>query len=141
MTDESIAEAERHLNVRLPASLLDLLRERNGGPVASGRDAFPTSRPTSWAPDHVPFDFVMGIGRREQALSLLDSPYLVEEWGLPRGVVLISGDGHCWIGLDYRGRDGEPSVAWFDADGGSELALAPDFRSFLAGLTSEESFD
>lgn len=141
LTDEAITEAERLLNVTLPASLLDLLRERNGGLVASGRDAFPTSRPTSWAPDHVPFDFVMGIGRRDQALSLLESPYLVEEWGLPKDVVLVSGDGHYWIGLDYRacGRHGEPSVAWFDADDDSELTLAPDFRSFVEGLTSPGS--
>ena len=143
LTDQTILEAERLLNVTLPASLLDLLRRQNGGLVVSSRDAFPTSRPTSWASDHVPFDFVMGIGRREQTLSLLDSPYLVEEWGLPTDVVLLSGGGHYWIGLDYRtcGRHGEPSVVWFDADDNSELPLAPDFRSFIEGLTSAPGFD
>ncbi|WLW57687.1 SMI1/KNR4 family protein [Streptomyces sp. YU58] len=142
LSDEAILEAERLLNVALPASLLDLLRWQNGGLVAAGRDAFPTSRPTSWAPDHVPFDVVMGIGHREQTLSMLDSPYLLEEWGLPADVVLLSGDGHYWIGLDYRacGRRGEPSVAWFDAEDGTELTLAPDFRSFLGGLTSSHGF-
>ncbi|MEU7279232.1 SMI1/KNR4 family protein [Streptomyces sp. NPDC045431] len=143
LTEQSIAEAQRLLDVVLPDSLLELLREQNGGLVASSRDAFPTSRPTSWAPDHVPFDFVMGIGHDEQALSLLDSPYLVEEWGLPADVVLISGGGHYWIALDYRacGRQGEPSVVWFDADDHAELALAPDFRSFIEGLTSSAEFD
>ncbi|MBT2443927.1 SMI1/KNR4 family protein [Streptomyces sp. ISL-36] len=143
LTDQAILEAERLLNVTLPASLLDILREQNGGLVASSRDAFPTSRPTSWAPDHVPFDVVMGIGHGEQTLSLLDSPYLVQEWGLPRDVVLVSGEGHYWIGLDYRtcGRHGEPSVVWFDADDNSELTLAPDFRSFMEGLTSALEFD
>ncbi|MFF5937938.1 SMI1/KNR4 family protein [Streptomyces sp. NPDC012508] len=116
-------------------------QRQDGRPWCTGRDAFPTSRPTSWAPDHVPFDFVMGIGHRDRALSLLESPYLVEEWGLPKDVVLISGDGHSWIGLDYRacGRHGEPSVAWFDADDDSGLTLAPDFRSFIEGLTSPGS--
>jgi hypothetical protein len=143
LSDQGIMEAERLLNVTLPSSLLALLRDQNGGLVASSRDAFPASRPTSWAPDHVPFDVVMGIGHREQTLSLLDSPYLVEEWGLPTDVVLVSGGGHYWIGLDYRtcGRHGEPSVAWFDADDNSELALAPDFRSFIDGLTSVSEFD
>ncbi|MFJ6835455.1 hypothetical protein [Streptomyces sp. NPDC091209] len=83
LTDLAILEAERLLNVTLPVSLLGLLRKQNGGLVVSSRDAFPTSRPTSWAPDHVPFDQVMGIGHREQALSIVDSPYPVEEWGLP----------------------------------------------------------
>ncbi|MFD4613045.1 SMI1/KNR4 family protein [Streptomyces sp. NPDC058440] len=143
LTDQAILEAERLLNVTLPASLLNLLRIQNGGLIASSRDAFPTGRPTSWAPDHVPFDTVMGIGRREQTLSMLDSPYLVEEWGLPADVVLVSGGGHYWIGLDYRtcGRHGEPSVAWFDTDDNSELALAPDFHSFIESLTSAREFD
>ncbi|MGW7052297.1 SMI1/KNR4 family protein [Streptomyces sp. NPDC054887] len=142
LTDQAIAEAERLLGVALPSSLLDLLSEQDGGPVAPSLAAFPTSRPTSWAPDHVPFDFVMGIGRCEQSLCLLDSPYLVEEWGLPTDVVPISGGGHYWIALDYRtcGRQGEPSVAWFDADGIPELALAPDFHSFVEGLTSDANF-
>ncbi|MGW5970135.1 SMI1/KNR4 family protein [Streptomyces sp. NPDC055186] len=137
LTDRMVEEAERLLDVTLPDSLV-VLRDQNGGQVDDSRNAFPTSRATSWSADHVPFDSVMGIGHRERTLSLLDSPYLVEEWGLPTAVVLVSGDGHHWIGLDYRacGRHGEPSVAWFDADDESELALAPDFRSFVEGLTS-----
>ncbi|MGW9030091.1 SMI1/KNR4 family protein [Streptomyces sp. NPDC055722] len=143
LTDQAVREAERLLNVTLPDSLLDLLRKQNGGQVSDSRSAFPASRPTSWSADHVPFDSVMGIGHRDGTVSMLDSPYLVEEWGLPTAVVLVSGDGHYWIGLDYRtcGRHGEPSVAWFDADDNSELALAPDFRSFINGLTSAREFE
>ncbi|WP_406481704.1 SMI1/KNR4 family protein [Streptomyces sp. NBC_01615] len=143
LTDRAVGEAERLLNVTLPDSLLDLLRKQNGGQVSDSRNAFPASLPTSWSTDHVPFDSVMGIGHRERTLSMLDSPYLVEEWGLPTAVVLVSGDGHYWIGLDYRtcGRHGEPSVVWFDADDNSELALAPDFRSFIKGLTSAREFE
>ncbi|GAA1956877.1 SMI1/KNR4 family protein [Kitasatospora viridis] len=140
LTEEAITEAEEDLDVTLPAALLDLLRTRNGGPIAAARSAFPTSRPTSWAADHVPFDHLMGIGDRNRVLSLLDSPYLTREWELPAELVLLSGDGHQWIALDYRagGRHAEPSVTWFDAEFGRELALAPDFGSFLAGLTAPD---
>ncbi|MFI6360364.1 SMI1/KNR4 family protein [Streptomyces sp. NPDC050743] len=143
LTDRAVGQAERLLDVTLPDSLLDLLRNQNGGQVSDSRNAFPTTLPTSWSADHVPFDSVVGIGHRERTLSILDSPYLVDEWGLPTAVVLVSGDGHFWIGLDYRtcGRHGEPSVAWFDADDNSELALAPDFRSFLMGLTCAREFE
>ncbi|MGW4809517.1 SMI1/KNR4 family protein [Kitasatospora sp. NPDC004272] len=143
MTDHVFLEAERLLNVTLLSSLLDLLRQQNGGQVTSSRNAFPTSRPTSWSADHVPFDSLLGIGHRERTISLLDSPYLVKEWNLPAPVVLVSGDGPCWIGLDYRacGRDGEPFVTWFDADDNSELVLAPDFHSFVEGLTSASGFE
>ncbi|BAC67942.1 MULTISPECIES: SMI1/KNR4 family protein [Streptomyces] len=80
----------------------------------------------------------MGIGRRERMTSLLDTPYLVKEWELPSPIVLLSGDGHCWISLDYRacGPNGEPSVTWFDTDLDTELALASDFRMFVENLTA-----
>ncbi|MFI6880020.1 MerR family transcriptional regulator [Streptomyces sp. NPDC050400] len=143
LTDAAVEEAEQHLGVRLPSSLLEILRLRNGGPVDPARDAFPTTVPTSWSESHVPLDGLMGIGRREGHLSLLDTPYLVEEWGLPSPLVLLSGDGHCWIALDYRlcGRHGEPSVTWFDTDRDTELALAPDFTTFVGGLTSAAAFE
>lgn len=143
LTDQAVRDAERLLDVTLPASLIDLLRVQNGGQVTGARNAFRTDRPTSWSEDHVPFDHVMGIGHRENTVSLLDSPYLVEEWGLPSPVVLLSGDGPCWIALDYRacGRYGQPSVGWFEADFSVELVLAADFGSFVEGLTSAGDFD
>ncbi|WP_434450841.1 SMI1/KNR4 family protein [Lentzea sp. E54] len=143
LSDEAVRSAEEILGVRLPEALLELLRAQNGGTAVAERSAFPTSRATSWAPDHVPFDGVMGIGSAEGTLSLLDTPYLVEEWRLPSPVVLLTGDGHTWVALDYRecGPDGEPSVVWLDADEEAELALAPDFRTFLDGLVSDEVFE
>lgn len=143
LTDAVVQDAERRLGVRLPASLLELLRVRNGGAVAELWNAFPTDVPTSWSEDHVPLDDMMGIGRHEGQSSLLDSVYLVEEWGLPSPLVLLSGDGHCWIALDYRGceKDGEPSVTWFDVDDGTELPLAADFRAFAEGLVAATSLD
>lgn len=143
VTAEVILEAERLLNVTLPGSLLDLLRQQNGGRLTRSRNAFPTSGPTSWSADHVPVDSLLGIGHRERMISVLDSPYLIEEWDLPAPVVLVSGDGHCWIGLDYRsgGRHGVPAVTWFDADDHSESTLAPDFQSFVEGLTAADGFE
>ncbi|MER7810901.1 SMI1/KNR4 family protein [Streptomyces sp900116325] len=142
LTDEMVREAERVLGVTLPSALLDLLRVQNGGIVADDHDAFPISRPTSWSEDHVPFDHLMGIGRRDGMTSMLDTPHLVEEWGMPAPLVLLSGDGHSWTGLDYRtcGQSGEPSVTWFETDLDTELVLARDFRSFVEGLTAGSSY-
>lgn len=88
-------------------------------------------------------DDLMGIGQRDRTTSLLDTPYLVEEWDLPSPIVLLSGDGHCWIALDYRtcGRQGAPAVAWFETDTGMEVVLARNFESFIEGLTSADRFD
>ncbi|MEV7618371.1 SMI1/KNR4 family protein [Streptomyces sp. NPDC089799] len=143
LTDETLREAELVLGVTLPSTLVDLLRVQNGGIVAADHDACPTSQPTSWSEEHVPFDFLMGIGPREQMTSLLDTPYLVAEWGLPSPIVLLCGDGHCWIGLDYRvcGPDGNPSVTWFDTDLDTALLLAGDFTTFIESLTAAGDFD
>lgn len=143
LTDAVVQDAERWLGVRLPDSLLELLRVRNGGVVSERWNAFPTDAPTSWSEHHVPLDDMMGIGRQDGQLSLLDTAYLVQEWGLPSPLVLLSGDGHCWIALDYRGcgQHGEPSVTWFDVDDGTELALAPDFRAFVERLVAAASLD
>jgi hypothetical protein len=143
LTEEVVLDAKRELDVRLPADFLDLLRIQNGGVVADEWNAYPTAEPTSWSADHVPFDEMMGIGRTEQLNSLFDTPYLVGEWELPSPVVLLSGDGHYWIALDYRrcGRRGAPAVTWFDTELGTELVLASDFRSFVEGLTASETFD
>ncbi|GGU43026.1 hypothetical protein GCM10010289_74800 [Streptomyces violascens] len=142
LTEAAVRDAEFRLSVSLPASLLCLLRLQNGGRVADRWNAFPTCVPTSWSDDHVPLDELMGIGGRERMTSVLDTPELIEEWGLPSPIVLLSGDGHCWIALDYRvcGRLGEPSVTWFDTDADTELALAPDFASFVERLVPADGF-
>jgi hypothetical protein len=143
LTNDAVAHAEEILGVRLPDALIELLRVQNGGSVSPDFAAFPTKERTSWADDHVPFDDVMGIGDREDSLSLLDTPYLVREWGLPSPVVLLSGDGHYWVALDYRecGVQGEPSVVWLDTELRTEVLLANDFESFIQGLRASDSFD
>jgi hypothetical protein len=134
LTDEMVVGAEGILGVRLPSALLELLRVQNGGGVADAWNSFPTTRPASWSDTHVPFDTMEGIGAAEGTLSLLDTPYLVEERGLPSPLVPLTGDGHWWIALDYRecGQDGQPSVTWFDTELDQELHLASDFRTSRA---------
>jgi hypothetical protein len=148
LTPAAVADAEKALGVTLPLELVELLRRQNGGPVAEAWSAFPTDGPTTWSPDEVPFDHLVGIGSGFVAgagvphMTLLDSPYLVEEWGLPSPVVILSGDGHAMTGLDYRvcGPSGPPSVVWFDNDLSTEFTLADSFRSFVERLTSPGDF-
>ncbi len=142
LTPDMVGAAEEQLGLALPVDLLALLGLQNGGVVADSWDACPAAA-NSYSRNHVPFEDLMGIGRPEAGcLTLLDTPYLVEEWGLPSPVVLLSGQGHYWIALDYRvcGPRDEPSVIWLDSDLESELPLAPDFRSFVERLTSSDGY-
>lgn len=134
LTDEALDDAQRILGHVLPEELAQLLRIQNGGHVRADRRAHPCTAPTSWAANWVPFDECFGIGTYD--MSLLDTPYLLKEWDLPAGLVLLSGDGHWWIALDYRSGTGadQPSVVYVDADAGEAVPLAPSFRAFVEGL-------
>ena len=66
LTDELVAEAERVLEVTLPADLLTLLRVRNGGVVAGAWNAHSLG-----ADKYVLFDYLLGIALDPDMPSML----------------------------------------------------------------------
>ncbi|MBC8166853.1 MAG: SMI1/KNR4 family protein [Bryobacteraceae bacterium] len=136
-----VAGAERRLGVGLPSEYLALLRIQNGGYTHGF--GFPMSQRTSWATDHVPLDALNGIGGPDAELgthNILDRDYMTEEWGLPPHQVLLTGDGHWWITLDYRNGP-SPTVQWLDVEIGEEVVVADSFATLLAGLRPSSDFD
>ncbi len=136
VTPESIGAAEESLGVRLPVSLVALLGERNGGALL--RRCFPTPFATSWAPDHIGVDAILGVGGEWGIDSELGSRYMIGEWGYPDvGVVFCStpSGGHDTVMLDYRecGPEGEPAVVYVDEDRVPQR-IAGSFDEFVAGL-------
>lgn len=89
------------------------------------------------------FRTLAGIGPDDSWPSVTMSAGLLTEWGMPEGLVLLGGDGHFWIALDYRERapTAEPSVVWLDNEVDEDLAIAPNFREFVEGLVPMGSFD
>lgn len=130
LTKGLVKEAERKLNSKLPQTYINLLKEQNGGYI--NFDSYPTEVPTSWADDHIHIDHIFGIG---EGKGILESAYLIKEWGLPNNVVFISGDGHSWVALDYRNTKEEPPVIFIDVDDEQIIELASNFDSFLNGLS------
>lgn len=130
LTEELVKEAERKLEIKLPQSYINALKEQNGGYIKF--DSYPTEVSTSWADDHIRVDHIFGISEEK---GILESAYLIEEWGLPNNIVLISGDGHSWIALDYRNTKEEPPVIFIDIEDEMIIELASNFDSFLNGLT------
>jgi hypothetical protein len=141
LTDQAIIEVECELGHVLPHELVQLLRVQNGGYLRDDLRAHPSPEPTSWAATWVPFDQCFGVGH--DGSSLFDPPYLVQEWGLPDGLVLLSGDGHSWIALDYREAAAEdgPPVIYVDAESRQVVRLAGSFRHFVEGLMPEPGDD
>ncbi|KMP52338.1 SMI1/KNR4 family protein [Bacillus cereus] len=136
INDELIKKAEEVLNVKLPESYITLLKEQNGGTLRL--DVHPTSKPNSWADDHVNVSGLYGISFNENESSILESRYLIREWEMPENIVLLSGDGHTWIALDYRNVAENPPVIFIDNEFEEIIELAPNFDSFLQNLTTYE---
>jgi hypothetical protein len=136
LTTEFIQQAEQQLAVHLPVELLALLRQQNGGYTRGF--VYPMAHPTSWAENHVPFDELFGLVPSDKgAMSILDTAYLTEEWGLPEKQVLLCGDGHWFITLDYR-HGPEPRVAWIDTELDEDVPVADSFPAFLVGLVDRD---
>ncbi len=136
LTEQMIVRAEKELKVKLPQSYISLLKKQNGGYI--NFDAHPSPQPTEWADDLIRVDHIYGIAPNK---GILQSSYLIKEWDLPKNLVLISGDGHWWIALDYRIQKEEPPVVYIESDGGRTIELARNFDSFLVGLCTWEYED
>ncbi|MDG5471325.1 SMI1/KNR4 family protein [Jeotgalibacillus sp. ET6] len=132
LTTKAIEKAEKMLKVKLPAAYIDLLKLQNGGMIIY--NAFPVNVQTSWGEDYIHIEHILGVAEKD---GIMQSEYLIEEWGLPKGIVLFSGDGHSWIAFDYRKTNEEPPIIYIDTEREQIIELAPHFSEFLNGLFVE----
>ncbi|MCM3137596.1 SMI1/KNR4 family protein [Bacillus safensis] len=133
ITAEEVAKAEKKLGVTLPDTYKKLILEQNGGYIV--HNAFPTAHSNSWAEDHIQFNHLLGIAEDE---GIMDSAYLIKEWELPEGLVLINGDGHTWVAMDYRKTKENPAIHYFDVEMEEDFKLADSFDEFIQGLYTAE---
>ncbi|MCY7754912.1 SMI1/KNR4 family protein [Bacillus haynesii] len=136
ISERDIQKAEKKLGVKLPEEYKALILEQNGGYI--NFNAFPSERPTSWAKDHVQVDYLLGLGKKE---GILESKAFIKEWGLPDNLILIHGDGHTWIALDYREMKENPPVHYFDSEFEENFRLADSFGEFLSKLYTDSMDD
>ncbi|TFD96627.1 SMI1/KNR4 family protein [Jeotgalibacillus sp. R-1-5s-1] len=134
LNDEMIAHAERTLGVTLPEAYKQTMRVQNGGYLEKNLHPFQWNGET----DVLVIDYLMGISKSSSEGILL-SHYLIEEWGLPTGLVILSTQGSTGITLDYRDiqPSDEPPVIYYDVDAGEEQVLAKSFADFLTQLYND----
>jgi SMI1-KNR4 cell-wall len=145
LTDQMVRDAESQLHYKLPKAYVALLMENNGGtPV---KTCFPTSTPTSWAPDHIAISGIVGIGGEWGIDSpTLGSEAMIREWGYPAiGIVVCQcpSAGHEAVMLDYSvsGNQGEPRVVYVEARSPPRVTvLSASFESFIADLMDEATY-
>lgn len=135
LTADAIAAVESKLGIALPAALIAILQEQNGGYL---RRTLPDSGNR----------MIWGIGPHQQSIGdnywwrLLDEPeawYPADGWlpEQPRRLVPFDSDGHWYLCLDYRSGD-EPRITCFDLDEQAEWPIAPDMAAYLALLRAQD---
>ena len=132
LSKDTLFEVERLLGVRLPASYLKLMDVQNGGELRFRYVLFEDGD-AAVVPYFYEIDIEHGIGL---------SSVFIEECGLPEGVVLLTGDLHSWVALDYR-KTKEPSVVYItESESGDgtweEYQLASTFDEFTTRLFKKD---
>lgn len=149
LTDDLIRSAESALGVSLPRSYCELLRQTNGGYVNEqlvrvGSSQIPDALSGYISDGFVSVGSISGIGDGSDADGdILTSSYLIREWGLPERLVLLDGDGHSWVALDYRNHDGnDPPIIYIESDSGASIELARTFADFISSfIPFEDVYD
>ena len=140
LTDAMVKSAEAKLGVKLPNRFIELLKIQNGGYTKGF--AFPMTQKTTWSENHVPLSDLFGIivdKDTESFQNIMQTEYMTKEWGLPEKQVLLTGDGHWWITLDYRTGD-NPVIMWIDVECNEAIKIADNFDQFVDGLVSDNTF-
>ncbi|ANC77422.1 hypothetical protein ABE65_011655 [Fictibacillus phosphorivorans] len=124
LTKEMITYAENLFDVFLPVEYLQILSIQNGGYLL--HDTY-----SSNSSIEIQIDHLLGIGRN---IGILDTPYFQEEWNLPKGLILIGGDGHEWVALDYRYCRTSPPIVYINSEEETITTIAASFNEFLTNL-------
>lgn len=132
-TDEEITRVEQTLGLKLPSDFLQLLKIANGGIIKDTHQAFSVDFSIESGDQFIMVEEIMGAN--EEGLMLSD--YFIEEWDLPKELVLFSGSGHAWVGFNYENRE-VPNVVYVEpdnGDGNNFHVLADTFNEFISKLT------
>ncbi|GAE25636.1 hypothetical protein JCM9140_1643 [Halalkalibacter wakoensis JCM 9140] len=133
VTEEKRTEIESLLNVELPATYIQLMEQQNGGELLYRYVLFEDGD-AAIIPYFHELELKSGVGL---------SSVFIEELGLPNDLIMLTGDFHSWLALDYRHGKKEPSVLYLSEDDPAsgvwnEHLIANTFDDFLKQLFKKE---
>lgn len=129
-SEETLHLVEQKLGVVLPEDYVALMKVHNGGSLA-----YNMLRYGDGPDDEEYFPNIYGIDAEE---GIIESPYLVEQWEIEKGLVLFSGEGHYWLAFDYREPTTDPAIIYIDQEYEYCLKVADNFTALVAKLTMPE---
>ncbi|MBP3950481.1 SMI1/KNR4 family protein [Bacillus suaedae] len=129
LTIEKRITLERNLGVKFPDEFIQLMEMQNGGQLSYRYVLFEDGDAAI-----IPFFYEM---EEDSGIGL--SQVFVEECGLPEGIILLTGDFHTWVALDYREDKQVPAVVYIvqsemDENKWEEFQMASTFNEFLGKL-------
>ena len=130
ITEEQIEEIEKLLKKKIPKAYKKIILEQNGGYLEYSSVIAELNENEKKI---LPIDHIYGLGKE----GVLSSNYLIDEWGLPSGILIFSGDGNSFYALDYRKNFDFPTVIYLEPDTESEILVANTFDDFLKNLSQE----
>ncbi len=132
--DAILKEVESTLGVKLPSTYVELMRNKNGGTLA-----FNELHSRKVPEGELLVQTLNGIAIDD---GIGENNYLLEEWELPKGLILIGGDGHSWVALDYRNYDGDnPPICCIESGRRKGKKIADNFEGFLKQLKEPEPLE
>ncbi|MGP4075005.1 SMI1/KNR4 family protein [Halobacillus sp. K22] len=125
---KTIEDFEKSLKRRLPEEYKDLIRKQNGGRITHNS----VNVGEFSDEDDLEIDHIYGLG----SPGLLDSSYIIKEWGLPKNILIFNGEGNDWFALDYSTEI--PAVIYIEWDSEEIIKAASSFGDFIKNLTNKE---
>lgn len=130
LVQDDIILAEKHFNVKLPKSYIDLLKIKNGGTLQY--NALPFKQNHEEDDNYIIIEYLFGI---KQGEGIFQTKYFVEEWKIEReNIIILSGDGHEWLALDYNESSSNPSVIYIFSEENEFIRLFDSFDEMLDNL-------
>ncbi len=143
VSDALVRELETLLGVKLPESYIALMREHNGGFLKAQLVPVNGEVPGDLA-GYIDNGFVSvasiaGLNADPDASgSISQTAYMTKEWNLPDRLVLLDGDGHTWVALDYRQLEIDPPVIFLESETGHYMNIATNFADLVEKLIPHE---
>lgn len=130
LTEEDIKKAEEIFKIKFPEAYLNILKDQNGGEIIY--NAFSILENNFLSEPFIEVEYIYGIGKNP---GILDTQYLLNEWEMPKGLILFNGDGHTWLAFDYRNESSEPPIVYINNDEDTKvIKIANSFNEFLEHL-------
>ncbi|GKU82941.1 SMI1/KNR4 family protein [Niallia sp. NCCP-28] len=129
LTKADIQMAEDYFDVTLPEQYINLLKVQNGGVIIF--NALPIALNRYDGDTYIEIDHLLGI---KKGKGILETEYYKKEWDIQReNIILISGDGHSWIALDYNESE-NPAIIFIETDEGEITEIYKSFDEMIRHL-------